>query len=114
MTITPREGAQPQHRQCASTGRLSAVMFIGQLGWAAVGAACGTLLAALAAEVKPEDKVDLLALLTTTGAIAAVSCMILAGTLSDRTRFQARPAQSLDYRRCHRRHSGLRLHRLNP
>lgn len=29
MTITPREGAQPQHRQCASTGRLSAVMFIG-------------------------------------------------------------------------------------
>ena len=75
MTITPREGAQPQHRQCASTGRLSAVMFIGQLGWAAVGAACGTLLAALAAEVKPEDKVDLLALLTTTGAIAAVSCM---------------------------------------
>ncbi|GAE76425.1 sucrose symporter [Cutibacterium acnes JCM 18918] len=37
------------------------MMFIGQLGWAAVGAACGTLLAALAAEVKPEDKVDLLA-----------------------------------------------------
>lgn len=56
MTTTPREGAQPQHRQCASTGRLSAVMFIGQLGWAAVGAACGTLLAALAAEVKPETR----------------------------------------------------------
>lgn len=91
MTTTPREGAQPQHRQCASTGRLSAVMFIGQLGWAAVGAACGTLLAALAAEVKPEDKVDLLALLTTTGAIAAVSCMILAGTLSDRTRSKLGP-----------------------
>ena len=50
MTTTPREGAQPRHKQCASTGRLSAVMFIGQFGWATVGAACGTLLAALAAE----------------------------------------------------------------
>lgn len=91
MTTTPREGAQPRHKQCASTGRLGAVMFIGQLGWATVGAACGTLLAALAAEVKPEDKVDLLALFTTTGAIAAVSCMILAGTLSDRTRSKLGP-----------------------
>lgn len=91
MTTTPREGAQPRHKQCASTGRLSAVMFIGQFGWATVGAACGTLLAALAAEAKPEDKVDLLALLTTTGAIAAVICMILAGTLSDRTQSKLGP-----------------------
>ena len=91
MTTTPNEAAQPQQKQYASTGRLGAVMFIGQLGWAAVGAACGTLLAALAAEVKPEDKVDFLALLTTTGAIAAVICMITAGTLSDRTRSRFGP-----------------------
>lgn len=91
MTTTPNEAAQPQQKQYASTGRLGTVMFIGQLGWAAVGAACGTLLAALAAEVKPEDKVDFLALLTTTGAIAAVICMITAGTLSDRTRSRFGP-----------------------
>lgn len=61
------------------------------VGLGPVGAACGTLLAALAAEVKPEDKVDFLALLTTTGAIAAVICMITAGTLSDRTRSRFGP-----------------------
>lgn len=87
MTI-PDAAPEKAH---ASTGRLGAVMFIGQLGWASVGAAGGTLLAALAADVKPADKVDFLALLTTTGAIIAVICMIMAGTLSDHTRSKYGP-----------------------
>lgn len=72
-------------------GRFGPIMLVGQFGWATLGAAAGTLLAALAADVRPEHKVDFLALITSTGAVASVLCIIIAGALSDRTRTRIGP-----------------------
>lgn len=66
-------------------GRFGPIMFIGQLGWAALGAAAAPLLAVLVAGVAPADKVGSLALITTVGGVGATITMIFAGYLSDHT-----------------------------
>lgn len=67
-------------------GRLGPFLLIGQLGWAIPGAAAGTLLQAVAANVDPASKVAVYSTFAVVGAITSILGTILGGTLSDRTR----------------------------
>ncbi|MFJ1761280.1 MFS transporter [Amycolatopsis sp. NPDC088138] len=67
-------------------GRLGPFLLLGQLAWAAPGAASGTLLAALLADVTPAHKVGVFTAYAVAGAVTSAVGTVLGGLLSDRTR----------------------------
>ncbi|WP_328644430.1 MFS transporter [Amycolatopsis sp. NBC_00348] len=67
-------------------GRLGPLLLLGQLAWAAPGAASGTLLAALLAGVTPAHKVGVFTAYAVAGAVTSAAGTVLGGLLSDRTR----------------------------
>lgn len=67
-------------------GRLGPLLLLGQLAWAAPGAASGTLLAALLADVTPAHKVGVFTAYAVAGAVTSAAGTVLGGLLSDRTR----------------------------
>ena len=67
-------------------GRLGPLFLIGQLGWAIPGAASGTLLQAMAADIDPAHKIAVYTTLAIVGAVTSAIGTVVGGTLSDRTR----------------------------
>jgi MFS family permease len=67
-------------------GRLGPLLLLGQLAWAAPGAASGTLLAALLADVTPAHKIGVFTAYAVAGAVTSAAGTVLGGLLSDRTR----------------------------
>lgn len=80
----PKTAIPPTRR--TRLGRFGAIMFVGQLSWASLGAAASPLLAVFIAGMDAPRKVEDLALVTTVGAVGAVISMIVSGFLSDHTR----------------------------
>jgi MFS family permease len=79
--------APPASRAAAvRLGRLGPFLLLGQLAWAAPGAASGTLLAALLADVTPAHKVGVFTAYAVAGAVTSAVGTVLGGLLSDRTR----------------------------
>jgi MFS family permease len=77
---------RPAEHRITRLGRFGPAFLGLQLGWALPSAAGGTLLQALLAEQHGTAKVDLLAVITTIGAVIAVISTVVAGAWSDRTR----------------------------
>jgi len=67
-------------------GRLGPMFLVGQLGWAIPGAAAGTLLQAVSAQLDPAHKIAIYSTFAVIGAITSALGTVIGGTLSDRTR----------------------------
>src|ERR1700712_6091196 len=97
MVVTIEHGAGigatavPGQVRQGRLGRFGPLLFLAQFGWTLPGAASGTLLQAVSAEISPTDKVGFYATATTIGAVLAVLTMIVAGALSARTRCRFGP-----------------------
>ncbi len=85
-TVQERACDRPPHLHGGSLRVLIVMIGVGSLGWSLPNTAAATLGQALVAEMDPARKVQLFAIVSTCGAVAAMIMTILGGTLSDRNR----------------------------
>ncbi|MFF1733435.1 MFS transporter [Streptomyces sp. NPDC058247] len=87
MIDTTAPASAPQDtRRLIRLARIGPFLLLGQLAWALPGAASGTLLQSLAADIDPANKVRVFTLIAACGAVASAVGTVAGGFLSDRTR----------------------------